>query len=115
MTSADDVAAPTIYDLNAPQGKLDVRRLPRLTLQAVRIAWAAGRGEFVASTVLQAIAGFGLAALLLLGQQGLDVLLEAVSEGSSLVDVLPWVLAIAFVAALQFCVSSAGRTPGDTR
>ena len=58
MTSADDVAAPTIYDLNAPQGKLDVRRLPRLTLQAVRIAWAAGRGEFVASTVLQAIAGF---------------------------------------------------------
>ena len=109
MTSADDVAAPTIYDLNAPQGKLDLRRLPRLTLQAVRIAWAAGRGEFVASTVLQAIAGFGLAALLLLGQQGLDVLLEAVSEGSSLVDVLPWVLAIAFVAALQLFVSAVQR------
>ncbi len=109
MTAAEDVAAPTIYDLNAPQGKLDLRRLPRLTVQAVRIAWAAGRGEFVASTVLQAISGFGVAALLLLGQQGLDVLLEAVSEGSSLVDVLPWVLAIAFVAALQLFVSAVQR------
>jgi ATP-binding cassette subfamily B protein len=109
VTAPEDVAAPTIYDLNAPQGKLDLRRLPRLTVQAVRIAWAAGRGEFVASTVLQAISGFGLAALLLLGQQGLDVLLEAVSEGSSLVDVLPWVLAIAFVAALQLFVSAVQR------
>lgn len=109
MTAAEDVAAPTIYDLNAPQGKLDLRRLPRLTVQAVRIAWAAGRGEFVASTVLQAISGFGVAALLLLGQQGLDVLLEAVSEGSSLVDVLPWVLAIAFVAAVQLFVSAVQR------
>jgi ATP-binding cassette, subfamily B, bacterial len=109
VTAAEDVAAPTIYDLNAPQGKLDLRRLPRLTVQAVRIAWAAGRGEFVASTVLQAISGFGVAALLLLGQQGLDVLLEAVSEGSSLVDVLPWVLAIAFVAALQLFVSAVQR------
>ncbi|HET9901613.1 MAG TPA: ABC transporter ATP-binding protein, partial [Actinomycetes bacterium] len=109
MTAPEDVAAPTIYDLNAPQGKLDLRRLPRLTVQAVRIAWAAGRGEFVASTVLQAISGFGVAALLLLGQQGLDVLLEAVTEGSSLVDVLPWVLAIAFVAALQLFVSAVQR------
>jgi ATP-binding cassette, subfamily B, bacterial len=109
VASADDVAAPTVFDLHAPPDKLDLRRLPRLAVQAVRIAWAAGRGEFVASTVLQAIAGFGLAALLLLGQQGLDVLLEAVREGSSLVAVLPWVLAIAFVAALQLFVSAVQR------
>jgi hypothetical protein len=40
-----------------------------LTRQALHIAWASGRSEFVVATLLQVIAGGGIALLLLLGQQ----------------------------------------------
>jgi ATP-binding cassette, subfamily B, bacterial len=105
----EDVAPPTIYDRDPPDRKLQLRRLPRLTREAIRIAWAAGRGEFVASTLLQVVGGFGLALLLLVGQRGLDALLDAVQAGSSLAAVLPWVAAISGIAALQFFVNAVQR------
>jgi hypothetical protein len=53
-----DTGPVTIYDIQAAEdSKLRVRALPRLIQQAVRIAWAAGRREFIVSTLLQVIAG----------------------------------------------------------
>ena len=104
VTAAEDVAAPTIYDLNAPQGKLDSPPFGSPSSGADRVA----AGAESSSRPPSCRRSVGSAALLLLGQQGLDVLLEAVTR-SSLVDVLPWVLAIPFVAALQLFVSAVQR------
>ena len=106
----DETKPVTIYDVQPdPKAKVVVRDLPRLTRAALSIAWRAGRGEFVASTVLQLIGGLGIGALLLLGQRGLDALLDAIQEGESLRAVLPWVLAIGAVVAVQSFVSSVQR------
>jgi ATP-binding cassette, subfamily B, bacterial len=105
-----DTGPVTIYDIQGDENaKVRVRALPRLVMQAVRIAWAAGRGEFIVSTLLQLVGGAGIALLLLIGQQGLDALLEAMSEGASLVTVAPWALAIAAVAGIQFFVTAVQR------
>jgi ATP-binding cassette, subfamily B, bacterial len=105
-----DTGPVTIYDIQGDENaKVRVRALPRLVMQAVRIAWAAGRGEFIVSTLLQLVGGAGIALLLLIGQQGLDALLEAMSEGASLATVAPWALAIAAVAGIQFFVTAVQR------
>jgi hypothetical protein len=103
-----DTGSVTIYDLQGDaNAKVRVRALPRLVLQALRIAWAAGRGEFIVSTLLQLVGGGGIAVLLVLGQQGLDALLEAIRDSVSLVTVAPWAIAIASVAGIQFFVTAA--------
>jgi hypothetical protein len=57
----EDTGPVTIYDMQAAEdGKIRVRALPRLTRQALGIAWAAGHSEFIVSTLLQII---GVAAL----------------------------------------------------
>ncbi len=106
----DDSAPVTIFDMQPdPKAKVAVRQLPRLTRAALAIAWQAGRGEFVASTALQLVGGLGIAAMLLLGQQGLDALLDAVADGDSLSAVVPWALAIGGVATLQFFAAAVQR------
>jgi hypothetical protein len=100
----------TIYDIQAAEeSKVRVRALPRLTRQALRIAWAAGRSEFVVSTLLQIIGGAGIALLLLLGQQGLQALLDALQGGQSLASVAPWAIAIACIAGVQSFVNAVQR------
>jgi hypothetical protein len=78
--SGDENTGPvTIYDIQAAEDrKVRVWALPRLSLRGLGIAWAAGRSEFVVSTLLQIIGGAGIALLLLLGQQGLQALLDGV-------------------------------------
>jgi ATP-binding cassette, subfamily B, bacterial len=106
----EDTSPVTIYDLqSAENGKVQVQALPRLTLQAMRIAWAAGRSEFVVSTLLQIIGGGGIALLLLLGQQGLQALLDALQGGQSLASVAPWAIAIACIAGIQSFVTAVQR------
>jgi len=106
----EDTSPVTIYDIqSAENGKVQVRALPRLTLQAMRIAWAAGRSEFVVSTLLQIIGGGGIALLLLLGQQGLQALLDALQGGQSLASVAPWAIAIACIAGIQSFVTAVQR------
>jgi ATP-binding cassette, subfamily B, bacterial len=106
----EDTGPVTIYDIQAAEeSKVRVRALPRLTRQALRIAWAAGRSEFVVSTLLQIIGGAGIALLLLLGQQGLQALLEALQSGQSLAAVAPWAIAIAGVAGIQSFITAAQR------
>ncbi|HEU4909779.1 MAG TPA: hypothetical protein VFT17_13025, partial [Propionibacteriaceae bacterium] len=73
-----DSGPVTIYDVQGDEkSKIRVRALPRLTSQALRIAWAAGPKDFGVSTLLQIIGGGGIVLLLLLGQQGLQALLDA--------------------------------------
>ena len=106
----EDTGPVTIYDIQgAEENKIRVRALPRLTRQALRIAWAAGRREFLLSTLLQIIGGGGIALLLLLGEQGLQALLDAIQGGQSLAAVAPWALAIACVAGIQSFVNAVQR------
>jgi ATP-binding cassette subfamily B protein len=107
---ADAPAPMTLYDVQPdPAAKVDLRRLPRLSAHALRIAWSAGRGDFLVSALLQLVGGGGIAVLLLLGQRGLDALLAAVRDESSLASLLPWAAAIAGVSALQFFASAVQR------
>ena len=106
----EDTGPVTIYDIQvAEESKVRVRALPRLTRQALRIAWAAGRREFLLSTLLQIIGGGGIALLLLVGQQGLQALLDALQGGQSLAAVAPWALAIACIAGIQSFVTAVQR------
>jgi ATP-binding cassette, subfamily B, bacterial len=106
----EDTGPVTIYDIQAAEeSKVRVRALPRLTRQALRIAWAAGRREFLLSTLLQIIGGGGIALLLLVGQQGLQALLDALQGGQSLAAVAPWALAIACIAGIQSFVTAVQR------
>jgi ATP-binding cassette subfamily B protein len=108
-TGDDDAGPVTIYDIQGPEeSKVRVRALPRLTRQALHIAWASGRSEFVVATLLQVIAGGGIALLLLLGQQGLQALLE-LQSGQSLASIAPWAIAIAGVAGIQSFVTAVQR------
>jgi hypothetical protein len=77
-TDETDTGPVTIYDVqSAENAKVRVRALPRLTRQALRLAWAAGPKEFMISTLLQVIGCGGIVLLLLLGQEGLQALLNA--------------------------------------
>ena len=109
----EDTGPVTIYDLQpGGKSKVRVRALPRLTQQAVRVAWAAGRSEFLVSTLLQIIGGGGIVLLLLLGQKGLQALLEALQSSQSLAAVAPWALVIACVAGMQSFVNA---VPGNVK
>jgi ATP-binding cassette subfamily B protein len=90
-----------MIDVDEPPEPAGLRHLPRLCREALRIAWAAGRYEVLATAGLQVIGGFGIAALLLLGQAALDALLKAVQDRAALTALLPWALAIAAVAGIQ--------------
>jgi ATP-binding cassette, subfamily B, bacterial len=106
----DDAGPMTIYDIQSAENtKVRVRALPRLTQQALRVAWAAAPREFMVSTLLQVIGGGGIALLLLLGQQGLQALLSALQQGQSLAAVAPWAIGIAVVAAIESFVVAVQR------
>ena len=53
----------TIYDLQEREdARVDVRQLPRLARYGVRLTMAAGRREFITSTILQVASGIALGA-----------------------------------------------------
>jgi ATP-binding cassette, subfamily B, bacterial len=106
----EDIGPVTIYDIQeAEDRKVRIRALPGLTMQGLRIAWSAGRSEFLVTTLLQVIMGGGLALLLLLGQQGLQAVVDALQRGQSLAAVAPWAIAIACVAGIESFVTSVQR------
>jgi hypothetical protein len=75
--------APTIFDVQPdPEARVAVRRLPRLTVQGLRLLWAAGRRDLLISTALQAAGGLSLAAQLLVGQRALRALLGVAAGGT---------------------------------
>src|SRR4051794_31150742 len=98
---APDDSAPTIFDAGPqPAGRLEARRVARVSGDAVRLIWSAARGPFLAGVALSLLRGIGLGALLLVGQQGVQRLLAGGGESATtLGDVLPWVAAFAGVTA----------------
>ena len=106
----EDTGPVTLYDIQAAEDrKVRVRALPGLTLRGLRIAWAASRREFIVTTLLQIIGGVGIALLLLLGQEGVQTLLDALQGGRSLASVAPWAIAIACIAGVRSFVNAVQR------
>jgi hypothetical protein len=55
---AEATSAQTIFDLQPdPEAKVDVRRLPALARQGIRILWQAGKRELLISTRVAARCG----------------------------------------------------------
>jgi ATP-binding cassette, subfamily B, bacterial len=100
----------TIYEQGPdPDSKVNVRRLPRLCVQGFHIIMAAGRRDFIVSSSLQTLAGFGLAVQLVLGQRALSTLFDAVQGDGSLASVAPWALAVAVVSFALFFANAVQR------
>jgi ATP-binding cassette subfamily B protein len=88
---------------------MTVRQLPALVRVALGITWQAGRRDLVISTLLQAVGGVSIVAMLLLAKETFDALLVAASTGGSVGDVLPWVIAMAVVAGGQSYANTVQR------
>ena len=110
-TTGDDTGGPvTWYDIyESPQGKRSLRRLPRLSREAVRLVWAAGRHELLVVLAIKAVNGIGLAVVLLLGKGVLDGVIAAGRSGAGAVEVLPRLLALTVVTAGLGFLSAIGR------
>ena len=109
-TGAADEAAPTIYDCQPdPDAKVDLRRLPGVAREALRIVGAASRLELALVVTLQILGALGVVVLLLLGNQALQAVATIEREDGSVADVLPWALALAGVAAAQLFVAAVLR------
>ena len=99
-----------IYDFGPdPEAKVDVRRLPRLTLDGLRIIASAGRADLVTSVGLQVLGGVGLALQLIVGRRGLSQLFEAVRGGGSLASVTPWAFGVAAISFTLFFANAIQR------
>ena len=73
----------TLYDLKAPADRLkQLRRIPSMVAEALRLAWRAGRRQLVLVTALQFVSAGIIAVQLLVGRQVLEQLM-AVGQGTS--------------------------------
>jgi ATP-binding cassette subfamily B protein len=108
--SDDAATAPTLFDLQPdPEKKVEVRRVPSLVREGIRMLLDAGRRDFLLSTALQLVGGLGIVAQLVIGQQALQALLSAARGDGSVLAVAPWALAIGAVSTLLFSASSVQR------
>jgi ATP-binding cassette, subfamily B, bacterial len=91
----------TLLDYRSPTDRLgQLRRIPALTLVALRLVWAADRRHLVATIVLQAISAGAIAVQLLITKE-LLITLGRIGNGAPLHDLYPWLAALAlFTAAL---------------
>jgi ATP-binding cassette subfamily B protein len=106
----DEAAAPTLFDLQPdPEKKIEVRRVPSLVRDGIRMLLDASRTDFLISTGLQLVSGFGIVAQLVVGQHGLQSLLQAANGRGSLLSILPWVLALGGISTLLFSATSIQR------
>jgi ATP-binding cassette, subfamily B, bacterial len=88
----------SIDDLFVPVKQRQLRRLPRLVNVAFRLVWKAAPREFAFLTVVQLLAGAGVAVQLLVGRR---VLAEVLASGDRRFgDVLPSVIMLAVVTAV---------------
>jgi ATP-binding cassette, subfamily B, bacterial len=107
---SDDGSRASMYDCGPdPESKVDVRRLPRLTAEGLRIIAAAGRADLIASVGLQVLGGIGLALQLIVGQRALSMLFGAVRIGGSVGSVTPWALAVAVISFTLFFANAVQR------
>jgi ATP-binding cassette, subfamily B, bacterial len=109
-TPADDESAQTIFDLQPdPDAKVDLRRLPGVAREALRIVSASSRLELALVVGLQVLGALAVIVLLLVGQQALSAVATIDKENGSVDDVLPWALGLAAVAAAQLFVAAVLR------
>ena len=104
MTDSDDPA--TIDELFSPPQARSARRFPELLARALRISWTAAPRQLLVVSVLQVIAGVGLALEVLIAR---DVLAVLTGEQGKVTmhAALPYVIALAVVtAALQFAATA---------
>jgi ABC-type multidrug transport system fused ATPase/permease subunit len=107
---ADDESAQTIFDLQPdPYAKVDLRRLPGVAREALRIVSASSRLELALVVGLQVLGALAVIVLLLVGQQALSAVAMIDRENGSVDDVLPWALGLAAVAATQLFVAAVLR------
>src|SRR6266496_3444635 len=88
-----------------------LRRLPRLTGEALALVWAAGPRELLVSVALKVTGGLGLAVLLLLGRGVLAGVLTAGQTGASAstAGVLPRLAALTAIIATLGLAAAVGR------
>jgi ATP-binding cassette subfamily B protein len=99
----------TIYDLQQREdAKVDLRRLPGLARYGITLTMAAGRREFITSTVLQIVSGVALALALLAGNQALQALLEVESSGS-FGPLIPWAVLLALLTGVSMFANAVQR------
>jgi ATP-binding cassette subfamily B protein len=89
--------------------KVDIGQLPRLVREGLAIVWSASPGELVLLLAIQLVSGFMVAALLVLGQRALTVLVDEVRVGGDLAAVAPWALLIAGLVAAQIMLNAVQR------
>lgn len=100
----------TVYDLQSREdARVELRQLPRLIRDGLRVIVAAGRREFVLSTTLQIFSGVSVAISLLIGQRALQALLDVDRTGSGFQPVVPWAIALAIVTGASLFASSVQR------
>lgn len=108
-TAEETPGAPTMYDVGwgaRAEAPRVLRELPQIVRNALRIVWAAGRRQFVITTLLQAVNSAGLLIALLLGRDVLNGVLAANAAGSGYGDVLPRaLLAVAVIGAFGFATA----------
>jgi ATP-binding cassette subfamily B protein len=109
-TTGDAGTGVTWSDIyESAQVDRSLRRLPRLSREAVRLVWAAGRRELLVVLGIKAVNGLGLAAILLLGKGVLDEVIAAGRSGGGAGDVLPRLLLLTVVMAGLGFLSAIGR------
>jgi ATP-binding cassette subfamily B protein len=88
-----------------------LRRLPRLTGDALALVWASGPRELLVSVALKTLGGLGLAVVLLLGRGVLAGVLDADQTGTSAstAGVLPRLVALTAIIATLGFAAAVGR------
>ena len=110
-TADDEAVAPTtVYELNQ-QARVEIRRLPRLVVTALRLVWRAAGAEAVTALGLQGLSGPIVLLQLLFAAKGLRELLAQAHPNGSFVAVLPWLVLMGVISA----VSIAGTTVQQDR
>jgi ATP-binding cassette, subfamily B, bacterial len=109
--AAEEDAAPvTWYDIvEPPEVPRSLRRLPGLCRQAVRLVWAAGPRELLASLAIKVVNGAGLAVVLLLGRDVIAAVGAAGRSGAGAGVVLPKLLLLTGVTAGLGFLAAFGR------
>jgi ATP-binding cassette subfamily B protein len=94
-------SATTIFDFAAPANRASQwRRIPRLTLGAIRLVGKAARRELIATTILQFASGVAMGLQLLVGRAALGKLVAISRNEASATDLIPQFAMLIGVAVL---------------
>jgi len=104
----------TIDDLvSSGVGPRDWRRLPRMLVASVRLAWQAAPRELLTASALQLFGGITIAIQLLVGAAVLDSLLGAESVAGGAAAAAPGLAAMVGISVLQRFATAAEREQRD--